>query len=779
MPDNRPRGREKNVTGGGSGVNLRGSGTGSGPVGGGGLPGGPGQGGGGPRRSGGGGNPIITIIIIAIVLLGGGGGLSGLFGGSGDDGGSVDTGSSYSSGSSSTSTGGSQSSGGSYSSVLSGSSAGWADASNAGKLNYDVAPEARIKYTDILGGGKDTVTIMVYMCGTDLESKYGMGSNDLREMMNAKLSDKVNVIVYTGGCKKWQINGISNKVHQIYQVKNGKLNLLEDDMGNGAMTDPSCLSTFIKYCAKNYPANRNMLIFWDHGGGSLSGYGYDELKSGSGSMTLDEINSALNNAGIKYDFIGFDACLMATIETDLMIADHADYIIASEETEPGLGWYYTDWLTALSDNTSMATIEIGQMIADDFVRVCAKSAQGQKTTLSVVDLAELSQTVGDEFKAFAQSTSEMIKLEQYAQVSNARSSSREFAQSSKLDQIDMVHFAKNMGTKEGDALADTILSAVKYNRTSSNMTNAYGVSVYFPYRTGSKSVKEAANLYDSIGLDSEYTACIREFAGVQGAGQAAGGGNAFSMLSGDSNSSPFSFDDILSLVGDMGGFGGRSLSNEDTARYVSEHQLDQTLLTWKSGKSGYYIELPEEQWELVHSVDLNMFVDTGTGYVDMGLDNVYQFDEKGNLVADCDGTWLSINSQPVAYYHLDTVEDGDDYTITGRVPAFLNGERVNLILLFTDEEPYGYIAGADPDYDSNVTDTVSRGLIELQDGDEVDFIADVYNYNGSYMDNYMIGETWVVSGKPLISNTAVGSGYIAAYKFTDIYDNSCWSEQLP
>ncbi|MEE3476996.1 MAG: clostripain-related cysteine peptidase, partial [Candidatus Cryptobacteroides sp.] len=252
----------------------------------------------------------------------------------------------------------------------------------------------------------------------------------------------------------------------------GKMNLLEADMGNSSMTDPSCLSRFIKYCAKNYPANRNMLIFWDHGGGSLSGYGYDELKPSSGSMDLGGINDALSSAGVKFDFIGFDACLMATVETDLMCAEYADYLIASEETEPGLGWYYTNWLSALSDNTSMETIEIGKMIADDFVKVCAKQVAGQKTTLSIVDLAELSQTVGDEFKNFSNSTKDLIKLEQYAKVSQARSNTREFSPSSKLDQVDLVHFAKNVGTDEGNALAETVLSAVKYNRTSSNMVRS-------------------------------------------------------------------------------------------------------------------------------------------------------------------------------------------------------------------------------------------------------------------------------------------------------------------
>ncbi|MBQ6427941.1 MAG: peptidase C11, partial [Oscillospiraceae bacterium] len=124
---------------------------------------------------------------------------------------------------------------------------------------------------------------MVYMCGTDLESQYGMGTADLKEMVSASISSNINLIVYTGGCKKWRVNGISNTNNQIWQIKNGQLHQLESNAGTGAMTDPKTLTSFIQFCKTNFPANRNMLIFWDHGGGSLSGYGYDERNTRSGS----------------------------------------------------------------------------------------------------------------------------------------------------------------------------------------------------------------------------------------------------------------------------------------------------------------------------------------------------------------------------------------------------------------------------------------------------------------------------------------------------------------
>lgn len=217
-------------------------------------------------------------------------------------------------------------------------SSGWDTENNNGVLNQSVASTARSKYTKLLGDGKDEVTLMVYLCGTDLESRSQMATSDLQEMINADLSDKVNLIVYTGGCKQWRNNVLSIQSNQIWQIRDEGMVCLEENLGSKSMTDPDTLASFIQWCKKNYPADRNALIFWDHGGGSVSGFGYDEKFASSGSMSLAEIDEALTSGGVKFDFVGFDACLMATTENALMLSKHADYMIASEETEPGIGW---------------------------------------------------------------------------------------------------------------------------------------------------------------------------------------------------------------------------------------------------------------------------------------------------------------------------------------------------------------------------------------------------------------------------------------------------------
>ena len=839
--DNRPNGRDPKVSGTGKGLYKRGEGLNTGgPVGK--QDGYQGRkqqqqsssGSGGGTRSGGR-SPLMIIIILAFLLLGGGGaGISGLFGGGsttpsqqqpvqqpvqqntshyGVSGGSSIL-SSLLSGSATTGYTG----GGSV-------STGWVGGNNTGRLNTSVASGALPKRTTLLGGGRDTVTIMVYMCGADLESKNAMASSDLQEMLNASVGSNINLIVYTGGCTQWKNNMVSSSVNQVYQIQNGQIKCLVKDDGARVMTDPNTLARFVKYGFDNFPASRYMLIFWDHGGGSLSGYGYDEKSPRSGSMGLPAIKAALEAScgNHTFDVIGFDTCLMSTLETGLMLQSFSDYMIASEETEPGVGWYYTNWLTNLSKNPSMSTLELGKNIVDDFVDVCAQKCRGQKTTLALVDLNELKATVPDKLTAFSDSTCSMMQGSQFQTVSNARSSSREFSSSSKIDQVDLVHLALNMNTSESKALANALLSAVKYNRTSSDMTNAYGLSIYFPYRSSSK-VNAAVNTYQYLDDIGDYSRCIQQFASMGVAGQAVSGGasSPFGSLSGNASSggqlSADAIGDVLSalLGGNLGGvsgltsgnsgFLGRSLDVDSATSFIEDHQFDAGNLVWTNGADGVaQMRLSEEQWSLVHDLQLNVFFDDGEGYIDLGMDNVYRFTEDGALVGQYDGTWLAIDEQVVAYYYVDSVFDGDNFTITGRVPVMITHEdgepyRAELLIVFDNDHPYGTIAGARAVYANEETETVPKtlglsdadtvadspltidgtGLAALSKGDKLDFICDYYSYEGDYQNSYLLGEQMIYTGEHEISNVTIDkSAAVATYCFTDLYCQEYWTPVLP
>ncbi len=665
----------------------------------------------------------------------------------------------------------------------------------------------------------DSVTVMVYMCGTDLESKYSMGTSDLVEMANATIADNVNIIVETGGCRKWQNNVISSSTNQIIKVTSGgKVITLEKDLGDISMVNPLNLTSFIQYCATKYPAERNILIMWDHGGGSVTGYGYDEKHSSDGSMDLAEFNSALNAAGIKFDWIGFDACLMQTLETAMVCDDYADYLIASEESEPGTGWFYTNWVTQLSRNTGVATTDLAKTLIDDFYQYSLRSQSSAQVTLSILDLAEVQGKVPAYLTAFSQSTNQLINSDNYKAVSNARSKTTKFASSQRLNQIDLIDFAERVGTSDAKKLASVLRSCVKYNRT--NISNANGVSIYFPYEN-TRTVNSALNTYNQIGFDSSYSACVRSFASLVASGQASAG---TSYYQGYGSSSGYDLSDLLqgssplgSLLGGytdqsgsyssgysvdpeliyqlLTGFSGRNIPSEyswidtdtvhDAARYISDNRLDPSHIVVSFNKAGNkVVTLSDEDWDLIQSVELNVYVDDGAGYIDLGRDNVFEI--SGNdLILDYDHTWLTINRHVVAYYMESDVEQEDgSWTTTGLIPAILKSydesgesfeQMVNLEIVFDKDNPYGVITGARPMYNGE-TDAIAKGNIEIKENDVLQFLCDYYTYDGKYESTHLLGSPLTVPASGLsIANRKIDYDCSVTYRLTDIYANYYWT----
>lgn len=692
----------------------------------------------------------------------------------------------------------------------------YADASTS-SVSTSVATGAREKFTTLKGNGQDTVTMLVYMCGTDLETNYGMATSDLNEMLYAQASDKVKILIETGGTKRWKNSVMASTTNQRWIISNRSISALNKNVGKKAMTDPQTLTDFIQWGTSNYPADRYILVLWDHGGGSLSGYAHDELYP-NGTMTVDEISTALKNSGVKFDIIGFDACLMANMETAIAVEPYADYLLASEETEPGTGWYYTNWLTLLAQDTSVPTTTLGKQIIDDFIQASYQSSSRDKTTLSLVDLAEFSGTVPSIFSEFAKEMTADIKGDNYKQIANARSVTREFAQSTRIDQIDLIHFCKNLGTASSNALAESIQSCVKYNRCN-NMTNAYGMSIYFPYYS-MRQVNGAVQVYENLGMDRNYTDAVRSFATLASSGQVVNGNNTntlFDILGGGSSySSSQTYDptDILSLLlgggssspSSSGNYYGNSYGNSYGSGYtgsgysvydvlgggsaVDDSSLDlfslligrnhvdtSNLILTENDYGQRVLSLSQSEWDLIQDVNLNVWVDDGKGYIDLGIDPVYNFDDDGALIVEYDGTWIALDGQPVSYYALYSEYVSDfDFRYGGYVPAMYNGERVDILIEFNQDEPEGEVLGFRYVYDDGLT---SKTITEFEEGAKIDLLCDYYDYNGNYDNTYYLGEPITVYGELTVESfQLMDTKAIFGYRLTDIYNSNLWTPML-
>lgn len=119
-------------------------------------------------------------------------------------------------------------------------------------------------------GDADTWTVFVYMCGSDLESENGLAVDDIEEMANAYTGDNVRFVVQTGGSTQWNGYDISADSLQRFEVTGGGVYLV-DEVSDADMGQEQTLENFLRWGVQNYPADKMGVVFWNHGGGSITG----------------------------------------------------------------------------------------------------------------------------------------------------------------------------------------------------------------------------------------------------------------------------------------------------------------------------------------------------------------------------------------------------------------------------------------------------------------------------------------------------------------------------
>ena len=182
---------------------------------------------------------------------------------------------------------------------------------------------------------------------------------------------------------------------------------------------------------------------------------------------------------------------------------------------------------------------------------------------------------------------------------------------------------------------------------------------------------------------------------------------------------------------------------------------------------------------MVQELQLNVFYDDGSGYIDLGCDLDYTITKDGSLQGNVGDTWIAIGSQIVPYYYVDAEMSGNQYVIRGRVPCLLNGERAELTVVFETGKD-GYISGARYIYANGETDTSAKSLTELKSGDKIEYVCDYYSYSGVYQDSYVLGDPLYYTGNEIVSDRTIDrSKSEPMYIFTDIYGNEFFSPVIP
>lgn len=630
---------------------------------------------------------------------------------------------------------------------------GCADAETAASDPKKMAAKAGT----IAGSTDPGWTIMVYLCGSDLESSSGMASMNLEEMCSAVIPDNVNVLVETGGSSAWYWDGIETDVLGRYQVVDGSLEEAET-AELASMGDPSTLTDFIQWGMDNYPSEHYGVILWDHGGGNADGVCYDELYDGD-NLTLPELGSALSDTGSTLDFIGFDACLMASLETAKVISGSGYYMVASEETEPGQGWDYESMLNAIGEDPSMQGDVLGQVICDAFLDKCLRLDCADEATLSVIDLSAVDMLD----RTFDEYTSGMAMAADDVEALNSVASGADQTESyggntdaegycNMVDVADLVSNTQDYVQTDGSDLLTAIDEAVVYSVHGDSRENSHGISVFYPIEV----TEDELSVYIQ---NSDNTPYLQYIAAVTDTYREVDWDQEWA----DYDSSVWwssSEEDVQELLTDMQPVSG---SNFDV-------QYEQT-----SGDDGYLHLSITSGLEAVKSVHFLLWYMTdgsedgsASEFVYLGEDNNIGSDwENGRFKDNFFGQWMTIGGE---YVNAELIEETESYNRYS-IPAEVNGKETNIRAIYDySTETYRVLGTYDGVESSDgIGSMTSRGITPLQEGDEIVFLLPAYEADSEEeVWYYTDAVTW--SDDVVMEDQDMGDGsYMYMFEITDVF----------
>ena len=365
---------------------------------------------------------------------------------------------------------------------------------------------------------KKEYSVFVYMVGSDLEASYGYATRDMEEMTDSGIDfSKTNLLVYTGGSRMWKSDIPSNQNNVLDMSLEGGERVVAATGNTSDMGAPETLEAFLDYAVTYYPADHYALIFWDHGGGSVYGYGNDAIYSGD-SLLLKEMDAVLEespfgkNGNAHLDWVGFDACLMSTAENAAIWSKYADYMIASEETEPGDGWCYS-FLDVLNETNEAE--DIGKAIVDAYKAFYAAKRSplnNPDITLAVLNLKQLDPLVNSIDDLVLKMKTD-VDGQYFPELVRSRSSTKTFglrdSRATAYDLLDIGDLSSKMKEiypEESKAIETALGDAIIYN--TDEVEGSCGLSLYFPGENRELYEAVVSNGNEDLYISDDYASFV-------------------------------------------------------------------------------------------------------------------------------------------------------------------------------------------------------------------------------------------------------------------------------
>lgn len=364
-------------------------------------------------------------------------------------------------------------------------------------------------------------TLLIYMIGSDFESKKYSATDDIKEIKEAGITSNITIVLQTGGgINSENSNDIDFSKVQRHQIVNGTIHTLKS-LGYKNMAEPNTLSDFIKWGISEFPAKKYAIIFWDHGSG-IHGFGKD-INFNNDELSPFELfkgfYDGLNNMSVSFDLIGFDACLMSSLETASRLFYFSPYMVASEEVVPEWGWNYTSIIKGLTSNPNQSGYLLGKSIIDSYSNSSKHLSKSEKfgtdkeITLSLIDMNKIPQLVKDVNSFSIGMKSKISSLDYAINLSKDIDLTERYGQSGfgSTGLIDLYDLTTNIIKTDPDlesyikAIQKSIKSAVVYSYKGTARPNANGISIYMPLLKNEYSNKAELQVIDTDWLTLLYT----------------------------------------------------------------------------------------------------------------------------------------------------------------------------------------------------------------------------------------------------------------------------------
>ena len=526
----------------------------------------------------------------------------------------------------------------------------------------------------------DTWAIYWYICGSDLESEQNDASNDIAELLKVELPENITVVIEAGGARTWH-NGFDPTALSRLAYTGSTLTFIES-APQASMGDAETLKRFLDFCEDNYPADHKAFIFWDHGGGTVKGICTDE-NFRNDALSLDEIREAFTGAyplsgtaSPPFELVGFDACLMATVEVADAFKDMAIYLVGSEEAEPDCGWNYTGFMSALARAPHMNGAQLGKFICDSYYDGCEQLKDEEEITLSVIDLG----CVSDLLCAYDGLGAEMLikvsmNTQLFSDFGRAANAAENYGNNDEAlgyyNLVDLGDFARRAGRllpEYGSEVLAALDRCILYTVHGEFRSLATGLSCYYTLDNKKSSYSDIIRTGRSTSNNSSMTPVLIEK-------------SWHSYLTSDAFRYYFNylFDGVLNEAGieyvmeiaEMMGFVTDAIT-ADPIRIPDASEIVKTPIDI-SHDGSFVLELGHEMLEMLCDthVELSYYNEDSDVFVSLGYDSILTVDyDNGLLTTAFDGYWGSIGG---VMCELEVTEESDEYVVY-QTPIILNGD---------------------------------------------------------------------------------------------------------